>query len=114
MSYTNSHNGRGASSLSSALTAASSVVQDPCFGRVTQQVLTLRDLQRSSKPTATGATSSSTKGIGLCLAVKPLDLVITMRKKPWLLPLAVSALFGGVFLLGYVAGSAGKVKRKKP
>ena len=112
MGYTNSHNELGAANLGGALSAASAAVQDPCFNRVVSQVLTLRDLQAQSKPTATGATSS-TKGIGLCHAVKPLDLVIKMKKKPWLLPLAVTALFGGVFLLGYVAGSAGKVKRKK-
>ncbi len=84
--------------------AASNVAQDPCLHRVTQQVLELRELEAAKAPVRPRAE----RGVGLCQAVKPLSLVIAIRKRPWLVPVVIGGMTAAIFGLGYGAGRASR------
>lgn len=113
MSYRYSHTGLGLD-IGDVATAASQVLQDPCLYKVTQQVLELREIEaakaKPKKPRKKPRKPSVPKkpGVGLCQAVKPLDLVIYVRRRPWILPVAGVGIVGGIFLLGLLAGRATK------
>lgn len=85
--------------------AATAVATDPCLAQVANLVLQLRDAQSGAVSVAglgaLGATSSS-RGIGLCYAVKPLQIAVTIRRKPWLAGLAAAGVVGGLIYLGYL------------
>jgi hypothetical protein len=109
MSYRYSHTGLGID-FGGVLSAASNVVQDPCLHKITQQVMTLRELEKGKpkKPTKPTTPSRPSKpsgpGIGLCQAVKPLNAVIYLKKNPWVLPVAGAALTFGIFFIGWYVG----------
>ena len=82
------------------------VVEDPCLVPVAQRLLALNTLEqaRSATTALAGDEESRTKGIGLCAAVKPLDAVLWVRRRPWVLPLGGALVVGGLFALGYAYG----------
>lgn len=96
-----------------ALKAVSAILDDPYFPEVTKLVLELQEIEKkkrkpSSKPTRLGAIPPPTKGVGLYRVVKPLRAFIYTQKNPWILPVAIAAMLGLPFLLGYAVG-----KRRK-
>ena len=94
-------------------TAIVRVVEDPCLFEVAQYVLKLHELeQRPSifKPKPPGPIgpppppAPPVKGIGLCTAVTPLKIVVYVKSRPWILPLAGAAIVGGLVGIGYLLG----------
>jgi len=97
-------NGQGAlGSISDVATAVRDVVEDPCLFPVAKMVSRLNDLQQPSSPSAP-TTGPRVKGIGLCSAVRPLQVVSFIAERPWVAPLGVAAFCGIIFGLGYMAG----------
>jgi len=84
--------------------AVGAVIADPCLLQVAKLTNELAAL------TKTSASSTPVKGIGLCKAVGPLEMVIYVKKRPWLIPLGASAFVLGLLGLGYVLGSTSKRK----
>jgi len=89
--------------------AAVRVVEDPCLWEVAQLVLKLHELEQSPgvftppKPgTPPGPPPPPVKGIGLCTAVTPLKVVVYAKSRPWLLPLALVGIVGGLVGVGYL------------
>jgi hypothetical protein len=91
----------GLGGLTDTVTAASKVIEDPCLGQVTKLVLDLHALEQ--RKTALGATTP-VKGIGLCSAVKPLEIAVYLRRHTWVLPVGGIAFVAGLLGLGYVLG----------
>ena len=101
--------------VSSAGSAAARVIEDPHLPEVTCHILRLNAIEKGQKPgpkckkipkaTAVG------RGIGLRYATGPLRTFVAVRERPWIVPVVVGGLLGGVFLLGYVAGAASKRRR---
>jgi hypothetical protein len=93
------------SGIGTVVSAVSAVVEDPCLPQVSALVLQLKALEKSSKPSAPAAPSGPpARGIGLCHAVRPLEAVVWVRKRPWVLPLGGLAVVGGLVGLGYLLG----------
>jgi hypothetical protein len=101
--------------ITDVATAALRVVEDPCLYQVTDLVLKLHELeQRPSifKPPSTRPPGPPppppppVKGIGLCTAVTPLKIVVYVKSRPWILPLALAAVVGGLVGTGYLIGSS--------
>ncbi len=95
--------------ITDVLTAAQSVVTDPCLLQVAQQVGRLHELEQSPLlPGGTPGPVTAVQGIGLCKAVTPLNVVIWVRERPWVVPLGAAALIGGLVGIGYLIGSGKK------
>lgn len=98
--------------LSSAGIAATKIAEDPHLPEVTCQVLRLNAIEKGQKPGPACArvpkAAGVGRGIGLRYAAGPLSVFVKTREKPWLIPVVVGSLIGGVFLLGYMAGAGGK------
>lgn len=97
--------------IGAAFSAATKVVEDPCLTPVAMMVLRLNELEQERKPTPAlppGAPkpppSAPAKGIGLCYAVRPLEAVLWVRERPWVLPLGAISIVGALVGLGYVIG----------
>lgn len=82
--------------------AIASVVQDPCLLEVARTVNKLSDVV--SPPGPAGAPTKITKGIGLCSAVRPLRAVTYIAERPWIVPVGITVLFGGLIGIGYMLG----------
>jgi hypothetical protein len=108
MSYTKAKPNALGATFGSVVEAASAVAQDPCLYKVTDLVLQLRDLETAppaKKLTSLGLPARKpARGIGLCHAVKPLEVALYLRKKPWVLPVAGTATVAGLILLGWWIG----------
>lgn len=112
MAYTTSALG----SVTTVVSAAAAITTDPCLVRVSQLVLRLQELEARaaapSRPTAPGKPPATpappTRGIGLCHAVRPLEMVVWARERPWVVPLGGLALVGGLIGLGYAMGRRGR------
>lgn len=108
MSYvTPRHTGLGG--FADVATAATKIVEDPCLPRVATLVLRLHELTpapapRPGQPKPPPSSTPPKKGIGLCMAVKPLEAVVWMRERPWIVPVAGAAVVGGLIALGFAAG----------
>lgn len=113
MSYTSRYPLDG---VDTVVSAAKAVVEDPCLAKVSGLVLRLNALEQAPAPPAPrpgppGTTpprpppKPPTKGIGLCHAVKPLEIVVWARERPWVVPVGGLALVGGLIGLGYLLGS---------
>ena len=106
----------GLGSAADILSAGLSVAADPCLPKVTSLLLRLRDLEAASTPlrqVTSGATKPSGAkppaapaevGIGLCRAVKPLQAIVFVRQRPWVLPVGALAVVGGLVGIGYALG----------
>lgn len=96
-------------------TAAVRVVEDPCLWEVAQLVLTLHELEQRPGPlspvpkpgTPPPVPSPPVKGIGLCTAVTPLKAVVYVKSRPWILPLAIAGIVGGLVGVGYLLAPRG-------
>lgn len=87
--------------------ALKSVAQDPCLFKVAGLALRLNQLEQA-KPTKPGAPAAPpTKGVGLCSAVAPLNALIYVRQRPWVLPAAGLAIVAALVGIGYAAGRSG-------
>lgn len=107
MSYTKDLQALGA--ITDIATAAKSVVEDPCLGQVTAMLLYLHKLEQPVVPVGVPKPPvPPVKGIGLCKAVTPLKAVVWVRERPWVVPLGVLGIVGGLVGVGYVMG-----KRKR-
>jgi hypothetical protein len=84
---------------SGALSAATTILEDPSLPEVTGLVLRLHSLEPPSRP---GGPPS--KGIGLNKVVKPLRAYVRFREKPWLGYLVLACTFAVPAMLGYAAG----------
>jgi hypothetical protein len=96
-------------SVTTVVSAATAVATDPCLSRVAQLVLRLHQLEqaRATSPKPVGATAvaaAPVRGIGLCQAVKPLEVVVWVRERPWVVPIGAVAVVGGLVGLGYLLG----------
>ena len=89
------------SGVTDVVLAAKSVIEDPCLYETAGLLLRLNQLEK--KPPAP-ATAPTTKGIGLCKAVPILKKVVYVRERPWILPVAVIGIVGGLFAAGYLTG----------
>lgn len=95
--------------VTDVLSAGSQVIQDPCLPQVAQQVLRLHELdQQPLNPFAPKPPPSPpTVGIGLCSAVKPLQLVVYAKERPWLVPVAIGGVMAILVGVGYMLGKGG-------
>lgn len=84
-------------------TAVTKVAQDPCLFKVTEMVLLLNALEQP-KVKPGGPPPPPVPGIGLCSAVKPLSMVLYVKQRPWILPVAGIAVVGALVGLGYLLG----------
>lgn len=109
MSYTPSSLG----SITTVVSAASAIATDPCLVRVSQLVLRLEELEAKAAPARPPAPGvkpppapplTPTRGIGLCHAVRPLEMVVWARERPWVVPAGALAVVGGLVGLGYLLG----------
>lgn len=93
----------GLGGISDVATVALHVVQDPCLF----QVATLTDqLGTAIKRLVPGAptTGAGAPGVGLCSAVKPLQAAVFVAQRPWIVPVGLIAIVGGLVGLGYLIG----------
>ncbi len=109
MSYTTKPQALGAS-IGDVTTIATAVVSDPCLTQVATLARRLYDIEQASptKPAAPGVPrppAPPMPGIGLCKAVTPLKAVVFVRERPWILPVGVIGIVGGLIGLGYVLGA---------
>ncbi len=88
----------GLGGITDVLTAAQSVVTDPCLTQVANLVGRLHDLEQPS----TGSGGPPVQGIGLCKAVSPLQTYIWIRERPWVVPVGAIAVVGGLIGVGYL------------
>ena len=95
--------------LETVVSAAKAIGEDPCLMKVSNLVLQLQRLE--STPGTATTPAPPTKGIGLCQAVKPLEVVLWARKRPWVVPVGAAALVGGLVALGYLLGSGARGRR---
>lgn len=91
--------------IAGAAKAVTQVAKDPCFDGVVKRVLTLREIEaaKPSKPSEPPKKPAG-PGVGLCQAIKPLDAVIYVRRRPWVLPVGAAVVVGLIFGLGYTVG----------
>jgi len=82
---------------------AKSVLEDPALPQVVDRAKKLQAIAKSA-PKAAGAPEGSRPGIGLGAAIRPLDLFILYRQKPWILPVGIGAVLAVPALLGYFVG----------
>lgn len=81
------------------LQTGTTVLSDPALPQIVGMVAELHAMQPPSAPGgAPGA------GIGLNSIVKPLEAFVYYKKHTWVLPVAVVALIGLPFILGYTLG----------
>lgn len=109
MSYAQSYSSLGEMDIG---TAALKIAQDPHLKEMICHVLRLNALERGVRaPTPCAripATASPGKGIGLRHAVGPLRMFVTIREKPYLIPLVVGGTAMAVFLAGFFLGLGSK------
>lgn len=91
--------------LETVVSAAKAVGEDPCLMRVASLVVELQRLEAAPPRPAGAPPAPAAKGIGLCQAVKPLEAMLWIRRRPWAVPLGAAALVGGLLAAGYLAGS---------
>lgn len=115
MSYVPTKNGYGGlGGIADVAAAAGKIAEDPCLPTVTTLVLRLHALeQRGAQPstgtrpgtgTGTKPPAAPVKGIGLCTAVRPLQAVVYVKERPWVLPLGALAAVAGLVGVGYALG----------
>jgi hypothetical protein len=86
------------SALSSLASAAASVATDPYLPQVVYLV------NRLDAAESGGSSGGSSSGVGLKYLVKPLGWYVTVRERPWLIPVLAGVVLGLPFLLGYKMG----------
>jgi hypothetical protein len=108
MTYHRTPPSHALSGVSDVFNAAAAIVEDPCLGPVASLVLRLHAAQQPRVAVAPGQPTPPparpVKGVGLCYAVKPLQGLVWVRERPWVVPLGAAALVGGLVGLGYLAG----------
>lgn len=91
----------GLHGITDVLTAAQSVVTDPCLMQVADLVGQLHDLEQTT-PVPGAPPPAPVQGIGLCNAVGPLQKYIWVRQRPWVIPVGAVAIVGGLVGIGYL------------
>jgi hypothetical protein len=103
-------------------TATVRIVEDPCLFEVAQLVLKLHELEQRpgvftpippGPPGPPPPPAPPVRGVGLCTAVTPLKAVVYLKTRPWILPLALAAVVGGLVGVGYLIGSTPPRPRPK-
>ena len=110
--------GKGAGALQTAadvagmapavLEAAKGIYEDPYLKEVACNLARLKAVNAGQfpgppcAPTPPGA--DPRKGLGLRYAITPLHAAVFVRQNMWVAPLAVAAIFGLPFLIGYKMG----------
>ncbi len=120
MGYLTHRNSLGG--ITDAVNAAVRVVEDPCLSQVAQLVLKLHELEQRPSPfkPPTGPPgpppppSPPVRGIGLCTAVTPLKVVVYVKTRPWVLPLALLGVVGGLVGVGYLMGAPARRGSRAP
>jgi hypothetical protein len=102
MSYMTNHPG-SLGSVGDVVSAAKSVVEDPCLFEASKLILRLNALEQPPKRPGAPA-APPVRGIGLCSAVGPIKKVVFVKEHPWFLPLVGVAIVTGLFGLGYLTG----------
>lgn len=74
------------------------VLEDPALPQVKALVAQLRAIEVARAPK--GVAPDKVKGIGLQAGVYPLQAFVAYRERPWLLPVALAAIFAVPFYLG--------------
>lgn len=92
--------------------AAAAIATDPHLPEVTCQILRLQKIEGGKNPGPScpriSTKASPGTGIGLRYATGPLRLFVKTREHPWILPVAVAAILGTAFAVGYVLGKDSK------
>lgn len=84
------------------LDSAKVILEDPALPEITGYILELSQLeQRAPKK---GGAPSKTKGVGLKRIVVPLKYYVAYRKNPLIGYIALAAILGLPFMLGYLLG----------
>lgn len=114
MSYVHRNSRVGLGGIMDVAKAATAIVEDPCLGPVATLVLRLhaatpdptqpRPLPGQPKPPS----RPPAKGIGLCNAVTPLKALVWVRERPWVVPVGLAAVVGGIFFAGFATGRGGR------
>jgi hypothetical protein len=91
-----------------ALEAAQAILEDQYFPRIVDLIKQLKALEGPKTPTAstpaTAATAAKPVGVGLHRFVKPLEMYVEYRKRPWIGYVAVATAVAIPLLLGFGIG----------
>lgn len=91
--------------LASAVGTVGNIASDPYLPEVTCLVGELSALRHGQTPTPCGKTQRGLPGgVGLEDAVTPLRAYVYAKQNPWVFPVAVLAILGVPFLVGYSIG----------
>jgi hypothetical protein len=106
------HTSLGANDLTAAQ-AVAAVVSDPYLTEVSCHVLRLAAIERGERPPARCqeipvVPATIGKGIGLRYVVRPLRVAVAAREHPYYAAGVVTAVVGGIFLLGYAVGKGAR------
>lgn len=82
--------------IGTALQGAGAIASDPALGEVLLLVNQLKQIN-ASKPSSGG-------GVGMADLVTPLRAFVFYEENPWVGPVAIAAILGLPFLLGYTFG----------
>lgn len=94
-----------------------SVLEDPALDAVVARVKTLAAIEKATPRaapttapvTAPIATTAGKKGIGLSVAIRPLDLYIWYKNNKWVLPVGIA---GVVLVLGGIGFTVGRLSKR--
>ncbi|MFQ5937468.1 MAG: hypothetical protein ACE5LB_13780 [Acidiferrobacterales bacterium] len=95
--------------ISEAIELGAKAVQDPHLPEFACEVKRLSNIDRGKPaggpcPRVTATPAQIAQGIGMRHVTGPLRLYIYHRQYPWVFPLAVAALFGATYYMGYLTG----------
>jgi len=92
-------------SVSNALGTAVNVADDPYLSEVVCRIGQLQQINSGAVVgTCTDTPDGLPGGVGLSAAVKPLRFYVYAKQNVWVFPLAIAAVFGIPFMLGYEWG----------
>jgi len=86
----------------SILDSAKVILEDPALPEITGYILELNRLEQ--KAPKKGGAPSKTKGVGLKRVIVPLKYYVAYRKNPIVGYIAIAAILGLPFMLGYLLG----------
>jgi hypothetical protein len=109
MAYIHGHSRHALGGVLDVASAAQAIVTDPCLSPVAQLVLRLHAAEQPKPPAPRPGVPPPpppppVKGVGLCYAVKPLRALVWVRERPWVAPVGLAVVLGGIFLAGVATG----------
>lgn len=91
-------NALGQTDIAAGTQALAAITADPCLPQTARLVLELQAIERL-KPDV-----STEPGIGLCALQTPLLMLVAVRRQPWLFPVGLAVVVGGLVAIGYSMG----------